>query len=173
VGAPLARVGWGGRVGRIRLTGVAVMAAGLAACASLPDSVRVVDGDTIEIGSTKHRLHGIDAPERGQKCETFEGEVWPCGLRAGDALQNRIGGREVRCQIKDRDRFGRMISVCFAGSGDLMIDLNGWMVLNGWAVAYRRYALDYVGEEERAKAARRGIWSGVFVPPWAWRKGVR
>ena len=30
------------------------------------------------------------------------------------------------------------------------------MVLNGWALAYRRYSLDYVDEEEAAQDARAG-----------------
>ena len=47
------------------------------------------------------------------------------------------------------------------------------MVLNGWALAYRQYSLDYVGEETAAKGAQAGVWSGEFVPPWAWRRGER
>jgi len=47
------------------------------------------------------------------------------------------------------------------------------MVENGWAVAFRRYSLDYVGVEEEAKAVRRGIWSSGFVMPWDWRRGQR
>jgi endonuclease YncB( thermonuclease family) len=43
------------------------------------------------------------------------------------------------------------------------------MVANGWAVAYREYSLDYVADEERAKRARLGIWSGSFEMPWDWR----
>ena len=52
-------------------------------------------------------------------------------------------------------------------------DLNAWMVSQGWALAYRRYAQDYVDEEAGAKAARVGIWRGDFVPPWDWRRGKR
>ena len=37
------------------------------------------------------------------------------------------------------------------------------MVASGWAVAYRRYSLDYVADED---AARRNIWSGDFDMPW-------
>jgi len=43
------------------------------------------------------------------------------------------------------------------------------MVAAGWAVAYRKYSLDYVADEERAKRARLGIWSGSFEMPWDWR----
>ena len=52
-------------------------------------------------------------------------------------------------------------------------DLNAWMVTEGWAFAYRRYSLDYVDEESRARAAKRGVWRGEVVAPWEWRKGVR
>ena len=47
------------------------------------------------------------------------------------------------------------------------------MVLNGWALAYRKYSKDYAGQEQSAKTARRGIWRGEFVPPWEWRRGKR
>ncbi len=47
------------------------------------------------------------------------------------------------------------------------------MVSQGWALAYRRYSLDYVDEEADAQAARRGIWAGEFVRPWEWRRGER
>ena len=48
-------------------------------------------------------------------------------------------------------------------------DLNRWMVATGWVVAYRKYSLDYVADEERAKRAKLGIWSGSFEMPWDWR----
>ncbi len=47
------------------------------------------------------------------------------------------------------------------------------MVSQGWALAYRRYSLDYVDQEADAQAVRRGIWAGEFVPPWEWRRGKR
>ncbi len=52
-------------------------------------------------------------------------------------------------------------------------DLEEWLVSQGWALAYRRYSLDYVDEEADAQAARRGIWAGGFVKPWEWRRGKR
>jgi len=51
--------------------------------------------------------------------------------------------------------------------------LNGWLVSQGYALAYWRYSTKYVPQEDRAKAARVGIWSGEFVPPWDWRQGKR
>lgn len=43
------------------------------------------------------------------------------------------------------------------------------MVANGWAVAFRRYSLDYVADEDNAHRAWLGVWSGTFEMPWDWR----
>jgi endonuclease YncB( thermonuclease family) len=45
-------------------------------------------------------------------------------------------------------------------------DLNRWMVANGWAVAYRRYSVDYVADEDAARRKRINMWSGDFEMPW-------
>ena len=47
------------------------------------------------------------------------------------------------------------------------------MVAEGWALAYRQYSDDYVEEEQAARAGHKGLWRGVFVAPWEWRKGKR
>ena len=52
-------------------------------------------------------------------------------------------------------------------------DLNAWLVSQGHALAYRRYSVKYVGQEETARAAARGLWAGDFVKPWEWRRGKR
>jgi endonuclease YncB( thermonuclease family) len=44
------------------------------------------------------------------------------------------------------------------------------MVDQGWALAYRRYSMDYVDEENAAASTHRGIWRGSFMPPWEWRR---
>jgi len=42
---------------------------------------RIVDGDTVQIGSTKIRFAGIDAPETDQVCLDAKGERWACGRK--------------------------------------------------------------------------------------------
>ncbi len=138
------------------------------AIADVSGQVRVVDGDTLEIGSAKIRLHGIDAPESSQECSA-EGKTWPCGRMATAALRERIGGRVVTCSENDQDRYGRIIGVCSVNNADL----NAWMVSEGWAVAYRQYSHDYVEEEAFAKGTKSGIWQGEFDYPWDWRAGNR
>ena len=136
--------------------------------ADLSGWARVIDGDTIEVGGARVRLHGVDAPESGQSC-LANGQRWPCGQRATRALDRHIGGRSVACEERDRDRYGRVVAVCrHAGR-----DVNAWLVAQGWALAYRRYSGAYVDGEEAARAARRGVWRGEFVVPWDWRRGER
>ncbi len=127
----------------------------------------VTDGDTLEIRGTRIRLHGIDAPESSQRCTRPSGQEWRCGQQA--ALSDRIGRRSVSCVERDIDRYGRTIAVCSQDG----VDLNSGMVQEGWAVAYRQYSRDYVREEAEARRAGRNIWSGSFVMPWDWRRGVR
>ncbi len=128
----------------------------------------VTDGDTIKIGDEAIRLHGIDAPETRQSC-VAAGRRWPCGQESAQALRDRIAGESLTCTILDRDRYGRSIGECFIGD----INLNAWMVSMGWALAYRRYASDYITEEAAAQEAGRGLWRGTFIPPWDWRRGER
>ena len=81
----------------------------------------------------------------------------------------RSARRPVACEDLGRDRYKRIIARCTVAGEDL----EEWMVANGWALAYRRYSLDYVDQEAEAQAARRGIWAGEFVKPWEWRRGKR
>ena len=106
---------------------------------------RVIDGDTIEVAGQRIRLHGIDAPERGQTCDWPEKAI-PCGDIAADALTGTVAGQKVRCQTQGKDRYGRWIAKCFAGD----VDIGQNVVYTGWALAYRKYYMDYVSAESYA-----------------------
>ena len=136
--------------------------------ADVSGPARVVDGDSLVVSGQRIRLQGIDAPEAKQSCVAAD-RRWQCGLSATRALKERIGGRSVSCAEEDRDRYGRIVAVCYVGGADL----NAWMVAQGLALAYRRYSHAYVDEEDSAKAAKRGVWRGQFVEPWRWRRGER
>ena len=128
----------------------------------------VIDGDTVEIHGQRIRLFGIDAVETSQRCER-NGQAWNCGKDSAFALADRIGRSAIDCRGQEKDRYGRLVAVCFKGAEDL----NRWMVEQGWAVAYRRYSVDYVAAEDAARAARRGLWASTFDMPWEWRKKTR
>ena len=53
-------------------------------------------------------------------------------------------------------------------------DVGGAMVYYGLALARTgRYSSDHVATEDGAREAKRGMWQGVFVEPWEWRKAQR
>lgn len=56
-------------------------------------------------------------------------------------------------QDKDRTRCERFVVICRA-SGE---DLGAMMVREGLALAFTRYGADYVADEQRACAGRRGL----------------
>jgi endonuclease YncB( thermonuclease family) len=130
---------------------------------------RVADGDTLTIGKTKIRLAGIDAPEIDQECQA-EGQAYRCGKRAAIALDELLRsrtGHTVHCRRAGQDRYQRVLARCLVDD----VDVNGWMVEQGWAVSYRRFSDEYVGQENRAREARRGIWAGQFENPEDFRHG--
>jgi endonuclease YncB( thermonuclease family) len=130
---------------------------------------RIIDGDTVEIAGERIRLNGIDTPEAKQTCLDGTGNRWRCGREATLALTTIVGDQEIICKGDERDKYKRLIAVCFAGTKDL----NAEMVRQGWALAYRKYSTDYVAEEADAKAKKLGLWRGQFVAPWDWRRGKR
>ena len=128
--------------------------------------VFVTDGDTIKHGKIRIRFHGIDAPETNQKCFNSNNQIYACGKKSTDFLKSLIKNNTVSCEGKNTDRYGRLIAVCYANE----INLNSRMVEEGWAIAYRYYSKDYIGEELNARRLNKGIWDGSFEEPWAWRK---
>jgi endonuclease YncB( thermonuclease family) len=127
----------------------------------------VVDGDTLEIQGVRVRLWGIDAVESSQTCLDARGKPWPCGRRAAFALADFLGGRTVRCDRRGADRYGRVVAVCYVGG----VEVNRWLVEQGWALAYVEYGGGvYLQAQRQAQAARRGVWQGSFQAPWEYRK---
>ena len=87
----------------------------LPAHADVTGKPRVVDGDTIHINKIKIRLHGIDAPEMKQTCRTSEGKEQLCGQLAKQALERLVKGQDVTCKGDKRDRYKRLLAVCYVG----------------------------------------------------------
>ena len=135
---------------------------------------KVIDGDSIHIKSYKIRLEGIDAPEISQKCKkpylkiiffTFQKDYY-CGQISKKKLIQKIGNKSVKCILLGKDRYKRYLAKCFKGT----INLNKWMVRNGYAIAYRKYSKLYILDENFAKEEKLGLWQGTFVKPEKWRK---
>jgi endonuclease YncB( thermonuclease family) len=134
-----------------------------------PGNVVVIDGDSLREGNTEIRLYGIDAPEYRQTCLDASKLEYPCGKRAAEALRNLVHGTEVKCQSMEKDRYGRSVSTCHAGT----LVINREMVAQGWAVAFIQYGADYVLVEKQARQAKRGLWAGQFEEPALYRQHQR
>lgn len=125
---------------------------------------RIIDGDSLVVGGTEVRLHGIDAPELFQRC-TREGREVQCGREASRALIALVAGQLVTCERRDIDRYGRTVAVCRVDG----VDLGRAQVANGHAVSYGAYFQD----ENAARTDRKGVWAGEFVRPREWRDRER
>jgi endonuclease YncB( thermonuclease family) len=143
-------------------TGLASIAS--ANAADITGPARILDGDTVEIGVARIRIHGIDAPETDQVCLDAAGKASACGTAARQQLE-RIGVGNWTCIPRELDRYGRTIATCTVGGRDVGRE----MVKSGQALAFVRYSRDYEAEEVAARRARAGMWSGAFVAAWDWR----
>ena len=137
---------------------------------------KIIDGDTIEVQGAAIRLYGIDAPELGQICRIGR-HAYDCGKIARTALLDLTAGVSVICELAPSDPVaggedsaqGGRPGRCTADG----YDLSEGMAYTGWALAWRPVSERYVAYEDRARTARRGLWKGEFVEPWAWRAGTR
>lgn len=132
-----------------------------ASAADLTGPARVIDGETLEIGSTTLLLYGIDAPRLGQACARA-GRPYDCAQEAGWALADRVGRHWLRCLERGQDPSGRARATCYLASD---IDVNAHMVRHGWALARRDEEPAYGALEDLAKGERLGLWAGTFDPP--------
>ncbi|MEJ8561079.1 thermonuclease family protein [Yoonia sp. GPGPB17] len=148
----------------IRVFSVLLTLVCLPAFAAPNGIIRVIDADTIDVGGTRVRLFGIDAPEMGQPCRA-EGREWDCGAWARDAVRNRFDGAYARCQQRDTDRYGRVVAQCSVNGQDM----GQLIVYSGLAWAFRRYSETYDLDEKAAAIAERGLWAVEVAMPSEYR----
>ncbi|HEU0145298.1 MAG TPA: thermonuclease family protein [Bradyrhizobium sp.] len=137
----------------------------LAQAADITGVPRIREADSVQIGATRIRLGGIDAPAVDQLCLNNAGERWTCGIAARDELIKHADGKEWTCHPRQTDRRGRQIARCDVDGEDIQ----KWLVQNGWALAYTRLSKDYEPDEKAAREAKAGMWQGAFIAPWDWR----
>lgn len=129
--------------------------------------VKVVDGDTFDIldaaKTTRIRLFGIDAPERGQAFNK----------RAKEFTDSLVAGKQVRIVVRDRDRYGRTVGDAYLPDGTY---INAAIVRAGYAWQFKQYSTDpeLARLEQAARRERIGLWEDAQpIPPWEFRKGKR
>jgi endonuclease YncB( thermonuclease family) len=137
----------------------------LAQAAEVSGVPKIRDADLIQIGATRIRLEGIDAPSVDQLCLNTTGERWTCGVAARDELIKHVANRSWTCHSSRVDRRGRQVARCEVDGEDIQ----KWLVTNGWALAYVRQSHAYDAEQAAAREAKAGMWQGAFIAPWDWR----
>ncbi len=143
----------------------------LAHADSVTGPVRVIDGDTLQFETgLKVRIYGIDTLEKNQKCAK-DGACILCGQQTRSIAITLIAKAPVTCALRGERSYDREVGSCTVDGKDYAQTI----IAAGWALAYRRYLPKngkghaYVTAEEKAKAARIGIWETQFIPPADWR----
>src|SRR5271163_1799529 len=137
----------------------------VAQAADITGVPKIRDGDQIQIGASRIRLSGIDAPSVDQLCLNTKGERWTCGVAARDELVKHVENKSWACHVERADRRGRSVAHCEVDGEDIQ----QWMVRGGWALSYVRFSHDYDADEAAAREAKSGMWQGAFIAPWDWR----
>ncbi|MBF0128045.1 MAG: thermonuclease family protein [Magnetococcales bacterium] len=126
--------------------------------------VQVTDGDSLIVmrgrEKVKIRLSGIDAPEHGQ----------PFAEEAKRFLKERVRGKAVQVEEKERDRYGRLVARVRRPGDDE--DLSHALVRAGLAWQHKYFSRDagLKALERAAREQRVGLWSQPDpTPPWVWK----
>jgi endonuclease YncB( thermonuclease family) len=135
----------------------------LAHAADVSGVPKIREADLVQIGNSRIRLSGIDAPSVDQLCLNTKGERWTCGVAARDELIKHVEGKSWTCHPGQIDRRGRLLARCEVDGEDVQ----KWLVRSGWALA--RISHDYDADEKEAREAKVGMWQGAFIAPWDWR----
>ena len=136
-----------------------------AQAADITGPVRVVDGNTLDVGGQVVRLYGIQAPHLEQTCRTRKGQEQQCGRISSMGLTEMVRGPEARCEDKGLDTEGRRHALCFIG----WLNLSEEMVASGYALADPVTGADFQRAETFAQARKEGLWRTEFTKPWEWQ----
>src|SRR5580704_14541356 len=101
-----------------------LLAPAIAEAADITGTAKIREGDQVQIGSSRIRLGGMDAPSVDQLCLNNSGERWTCGVAARDELIKHAGGKSWSCHVVQTDRRGRQIARCEVDGEDIQ----KWMV---------------------------------------------
>ena len=133
----------------------------------------VPNGDTIIVTDEKNKKHkvyllGIDAPEMKQAF----------GKQSREYLERLLFARndQVKIVIKKRTRANNLVGTVYAAdlNSSQYADINGMMVMAGYAWANPRTSKQYSAVEKIARNRKSGLWKQKRpVAPWKWRKTKR
>lgn len=133
---------------------------------SLAGGASILSGDTLRISGRMVQLAGIEAPEAAQSCVRDSGTRWPCGAAARRALEQLTRRERLSCETVEARSTAPALVRCRTGAGS---DIAAEMVRAGHAFAEQGFFASYGNEEQQARGAKAGIWSGSPQRPGEYR----
>lgn len=127
----------------------------------------VLSGDRLRINDILIDLHGIRSPESEDICRNAGGVRYDCAAWSQEALSAAISSRNVSCDVVGSpDPTNPMAGWCHLHmAGQPAIDIAGWMISAGAALVTEDGQDNYEGLQKKARAERRGLWSGSLGLP--------
>lgn len=129
--------------------------------------VKIIDGDSIVISEGEKtimvRLWGIDTPEYRQ----------PYSNVAKKVTKKLLLYKIVDLQVKDQDRYGRIVAMVKMKNGEYVNEL---LVKQGYAWVHVYYCREPICEtwnnyQEKAREKKLGLWKDANpVAPWVWKQ---
>jgi endonuclease YncB( thermonuclease family) len=118
---------------------------------------RLAEGLSLSLRGRALPLFGVRLPAAGDRCAVAgTGAVRPCDEAAREALAGRLRiNDKVTCHVPPGQR-GLPAAVCEDANG---VDLGGFLVGQGLALADLTQSYEYVETESVARASRRGLWN--------------
>jgi endonuclease YncB( thermonuclease family) len=122
--------------------------------ARLGGNAQPVGGARLSVGGNTLQLFGVLTP-LAKQCSLGTGAPQPCSEAARQALKARLEGNAiVTCEMPPGQR-GPPSFICRDWSG---IDLGGFLVGEGLALADTSSSPNYLGAQDVARTYQRGIW---------------
>lgn len=148
---------------------VAALAMTVPAVATVPAVLsgepRIIDGDTLDLNGIRVRIHGIDAPERGQTCDGPAGSR-DCGHLATQAARDLVAGRQVDCHDLGERTHNRVVARCLVDGQDFAEQMLRLGVVQACPAFADRHAHSrgYLALERHAQRHGLGLFAGNAPP---------
>lgn len=118
-------------------------------------AARLGEGISLSVRGRSVHLFGVRLPASGDRCG--DAASHPCSELAREALAMRLRmNGDVSCRVPPGQRAAAPGAVCHDVTG---VDLGGFLVAQGLALADPTQSYEYVGAESAARAVRRGLWN--------------
>ncbi|HYM03824.1 MAG TPA: hypothetical protein VET85_12815 [Stellaceae bacterium] len=120
-------------------------------------AARVADVVSLDVLGRPVRLFGVKPPQPGDHCAMAgQNATRSCIDAARDALAARLrNNATVYCRVPEGQRASNPAAICMDSAG---VDLAGFLVGEGLALADPAQSYDYTGAEGVARTYRRGLW---------------